>query len=340
MQSIEPRPAPEPKSSRFLRSVSAVFVLAVGLIVGGLSSLLIGSYGATLDTVPALRVGYNLWIGYQPLPIARDAGKMSNHIVLLEARSTSAILEALKFGTIDAAAVTLDEALRIANEGVPISVVLALDVSNGADVILARSPSVAQGRTAGRRIGVETDAVGAFVLHRWLALQNLQISDVTVVDIPPPNHPRAFSDFDVDFLVTYEPIASGNFAAGAVRVFDSSKIAGEIVDVFVVRRDRMNAQERNLRALGNAWFAGTRILLERTGDAIERLSRHQQLGSDDVALVLGKIHFPDPKENAEIFRQGRLRAAADWISRWLESEGSVVLWRSNLEFSDILAKVR
>lgn len=318
--------------------VRAIFILSTSLIAGGALLVMAGIYGTTLENATALRVGTNLWIGYQPLRIAQGSGELAHGIALLEARSTSSIMEALKIGTVDAATLTLDEAVRVASNGTPITVVLILDISDGADVVIARSEEIASAGPRGKRIGVEAGAVGALVLYRWLMLNGLDVSEVTIVDIAPPDHPRAFTELNVDFLVTYEPIASRSLPPQAVPMFDSSKIPGDIVDVLVVRSDRLRSQLTNIRKLKNAWFTATAAVSGRTPGALAHLSRHQELAADDIELLLGKLRFPDERENAEIFRRGHLKVATDRIDEWLKSAGIWAEYGRNLSFSDTLVR--
>ena len=295
-------------------------LVSVVVLTAGILLLAAGSFGTVFLAQPTLRLGTNLWIGYQPLPIARDANRLSDRIVLMESRSASTVMEAMRIGTIDAAAVTLDEAVRIANAGIPLSIALVLDISNGADVVLARTPQIAEAGPRGRRIGVETEAVGAYLLRRWLDRLGIPLSEIEVVDVPAAVHHRAFADPGVDFLVTFEPLASSDFARTAVRVFDSSRIPGEIVDVLAVRQDRMEEQRENLRKAVDAWFEGLKILEHDPTAGIERMARHQDVGTDEVRRMLGGLRFPDRAENLRILRQGDLRHSVESIRNWLAVE--------------------
>ncbi len=306
---------------------------ALGLLASGILLLAIGSFVDVFSAQPTLRLGTNLWIGYQPLHIARDAERLPSRVVLMEGRSTPPVMEALRIGTIDAAAMTLDEAIRIANEGVPVSIVLALDVSNGADVMLASTAEIAKAGPRGRRVGVETGAVGAYLLHRWLDRLGVPLSAVAIVDIPAALHHRAFDDFDIDFLATYEPIASNAFARSRARVFDSREIPSEILDVLVVRNDRIEVQRKNIKDTVDGWFAGLELLDRRFDRSIERLSRHQDIGPDEVRLMLERLRFPDRRENIRMFEQGDLRQSAESIRKWLATETIGDRSRANLGFT-------
>jgi NitT/TauT family transport system substrate-binding protein len=315
-------------------------LVALGLLVAGILLLAVGSFGAVFVTQPTLRLGTNLWIGYQPLQIARDANRLSDKVVLMESRSASTVIEAMRIGTIDAAALTLDETIRIANSGIPVSIALVFDVSNGADVVLARTPQLAAAGPRGRRIGVETEAVGAYLLHRWLDRLGIPLSAIEVVDAPAAIHHRAFADLDVDFLVTFEPLASSDFAGAATRVFDSSEIPGEIVDVLAIRQDRIDAQRANLRHVVDGWFSGLEILDTRFADGVARMARHQDIGPDEVRLMLSRLRFPDRAANERMFRGGELERSIESIRKWLATEIPVGPSHANLGYAPFALEKR
>jgi NitT/TauT family transport system substrate-binding protein len=312
-----PRP---PGSFWTVRRYGVAQMVALGLLATGILLLTIGSFSSIFATQPALRLGTNPWIGYQPLTIARDANQFSERVVLVQGRSAATVMEALRIGTIDAAAITLDEAIRIADAGTPISIALVLDISDGADVVLAKDPKVADAGPRGRKVGVETEAVGAYLLHRWLDRLGIPLSAIEVVDVVAAMHQRAFAELGVDFLVTFEPLASNDFAQTAIRVFDSREIPGEIVDVLAVRQDRIAAQRENLQHVVDGWFAGLALLDRRSADSIERIARHQDITPDEVRRMLGRLRFPDRVENARMFRQGDLQHSVEMLRNWLATE--------------------
>ena len=83
----------------------------------------------------------------------------------------------------------------------------------------------------GRRVGVESGALGAYVLARALQIAGLNRTDISVVSIPVPEQEQAFQGRRVDAVVTMEPNRTRLLAQGARQLFDSSQIPGEIVDV-------------------------------------------------------------------------------------------------------------
>ena len=88
-------------------------------------------------TPAPLRVGTNIWIGYESLYVAENRGLLARQAIrLITMRNASEVQQALHAGMLEAAAMSLDEALNLVEEGLDLRVVLGMDISHGADVVL------------------------------------------------------------------------------------------------------------------------------------------------------------------------------------------------------------
>jgi hypothetical protein len=91
-------------------------------------------------TPSPLRVGTNIWIGYESLYVAENRGLLARQAIrLITMRNASEVQQALHAGMLEAAAMSLDEALNLVEEGLDLRVVLVMGVSHGADVVLGLS---------------------------------------------------------------------------------------------------------------------------------------------------------------------------------------------------------
>ena len=126
--------------------------------------------GCGRDPEPVLRIGTNVWIGSEPLYLARDLGHLDSRAVrLVEYPSASEVLRAYRNQTIDGMVISMDELLGLAADGLQPKVILVVDVSHGADVVVGRPGMRTMMDLRGRRVAVERSALGAFVLARALA---------------------------------------------------------------------------------------------------------------------------------------------------------------------------
>lgn len=305
--------------------------VVVGVMIAGLAMLGFVWLGGVRVHDHPLRLGTNLWVGYEPLHLAKADGRLPDLVTVLEARSTSTVMEALKLGSIDGAALTIDEVLRLSADGVPLTIVAVLDVSRGADVVLAADMRRRDaGIRPGVRIGVERGAVGGFMLHRLLELKGIRPEDVSIVDVRPPEHEEAFATHGLDFLITYEPLASRLLAQGAKRLFDSAEIAGEVVDVLAIRTQELAKHRATVAALVEAWFSQIDAMQAPNQTWLPRLMERQALSQTDAHLILGSLDFPDRARNALYLKQGGLNVSLDKVERWLRSEGIPLDRKRNL----------
>lgn len=260
--------------------------------------LLLASCG---EPTQPLRVGTNVWPGYEPLYLARSLNLLSSQNArLVEYTSASQVMEALKDGAIQAAALTLDETLLLQESGLDVRVVLVMDYSKGADMLLSKPQFEDLHALKGRRIGVEDTALGAYMLDRALAHAGMTYRDVKVVPITEQAHEQAYKSGKVDAVVTFDPVASRLMTAGARKLFDSAQIPGEIVDVLVVRREPSGYPEAQLKSLLGAWYGGLDYLGKYPDKAAALMAPRMALDAAQTQVAFRGIHLPGRDENRKL----------------------------------------
>jgi len=102
-----------------------------------------------------LRVGTTLWPGYEPLYLAQEIKAYKEDIRMIHYPSTSEVLRAFKNHIVEAAALTLDEVVLLAESQIPVQIILVLDISEGADVIMAKPELKNMQGLVGAKVAVE-----------------------------------------------------------------------------------------------------------------------------------------------------------------------------------------
>lgn len=239
-----------------------------------------------------LAVGMNAWVGYDPLVLARDRGLVdARRLQVVELASAAEVQRSLRNGLLDAAALTLDEVMRLNHAGMDLRVVAVLDESAGADAVMAVPRITRPAQLRGEFVAVEDASVGALLLQRMLQGAGLQRADIVVVNIEAGQHLRALQEGRVAAAVTYAPITGPMRDAGFVTLFDSARIPGEIVDVLAVRREVIAQRPDAVDALLRAWDAGLQQLQRDPAQAAEALARGSDITPADYRQVLGGLHF-------------------------------------------------
>ena len=252
-----------------------------------------------------LRVGGNQWPGYEPLYLARDLKLWDKHqIRLIQYPSATEVLRAFRNRAIDAASLTLDEVLLLRQLDIPVSVILIHDFSNGADAIISHSGIQSVKQLKGKTIGVESSALGAFVLSRALEMNNMALQDISIRHVNFDVHEKAFTNNEVDAVVTFEPVISGLLSAGANKVFDSTMMPGEIIDVLVVHQDCMDKYSDVLKKLVNGWFRAVDYMKEEPFDAYQNISQRLHLTVPQVASSYKTIVLPNRSQNNDLLGSG------------------------------------
>lgn len=273
---------------------------------------------------PPLTVGTNTWTGYEPLYLARDLGLHEGlRLRLVELGSTTQSMDALRSGRLAMAGLTLDEALTLAQEGVPLKVIWVMDISRGADALVVRPGVAGLPDLRGRKVGVEQTAVGAYMLHAALEKAGLRSSDITVVPLPLDEHLAAWRDGQVDALVTFDPVLQILRGGGAQVVFDSGDVPGDIVDVLVARQEALDCCTPGIAQLLATHQRALHHLRTARADALQRMAPRLGLEPAEMDAALHGIDLPDAAGNHALLsgRPARLTTTAQRMARTMFDQG-------------------
>lgn len=247
---------------------------------------------------PPLSVGMNAWVGYDPLVLARDRQLIDQtQIKVVELATASETQRHLRNGLLDAAALTLDEVLRLRADGMDLRIVAVLDASHGADVVMSTSYIQRVEDLRGRAIAVEDTSVGALMLNRMLASAGMTRSDVTVIHEEASLHQELLRSGRAAAVVSYAPLSGILANAGYRPLFASDQIPGEILDVLVVRADVLRQRPEAVQALVQAWQNGLALLELDPVGAAASLAPGTDLTSDLYLKVITGLRFYSPAES-------------------------------------------
>jgi NitT/TauT family transport system substrate-binding protein len=256
--------------------------------------------GCTQPSASPLRIGTNPWLGYELMHLARHRQYFHGDAVrLVEMPNASASLRALAAGTLEGAGLTLDEVLSARARGLPLRVVAVVDVSHGADMLIAAPGTASLAALSGRRIGVEQSATGALMLDAALTRAGLAAADVRLVPLAVSEHLKAMADSRVDAVVSFEPVCSALLAQGAHRLFTSAEAPGLIVDVLAVRAEVPDTHGPALRALVAGLFRARADWLAAPAAMAPMLAPRLHLPPAEVVRAFGGVQLPDLAANRD-----------------------------------------
>lgn len=270
------------------------------------------------DQTDTLRIGANRWLGYGPLYLADDLHWMTpSGYRLVEYPHTTGVLRGYRNGLLDAALLTLDEALILQSNGQPVQILLVADVSAGADVLFAKPQITQLEQLRGQRIGVENSALGAFFLSRTLDLAKLQHGEVSVLDMPVNEHFAALSEGRIDAAINFASATASLAPLGVHPLLDSRALPNEIIDVLVINPMRVSSEQaRHLREL---WFTSQEQWFAQRQANDPRLSRRLGLSSDELSQTLAGLKIGDRALNQQLLANGTLQRSLEQLHDYLLS---------------------
>jgi NitT/TauT family transport system substrate-binding protein len=231
--------------------------------------------------------------------------------------------------------ISLDELFGLAVDGLQPRVILVVDVSHGADVVVGRRGMRSMRDLKDKSVAVEGGALGAFVLSRALAVNGMQPSDVNVVHLESNEQPSAFEKGQLDGAVTFDPYRAQFLKAGAVTLFDSTQIPGEIVDLLAVRasvvEQRPIALKGPRRLVRCARLHETRAEGSSAAHGIRQQTTAEQFLEDQQGLQI-----PSREENLRMLGGAKPELAVTG-RRLMALMLDAKLLRSDLEIEAVLA---
>jgi NitT/TauT family transport system substrate-binding protein len=280
-------------------------------------SLILLLSACTSRTSETLRLGTNIWPGYEPLYLARTNHYLDKKQVhLVEFSASSQVIRAYRNNLIDAAALTLDEVLLLLQTEENPKIILVLDISSGGDAIVAQPEITQFSQLAGRRIGVENNALGAYVLQRALIINGMQDSSVKIIQLDVSEQVKAFSSRKIDAVVTFDPVKNILLGKGGHVLFNSKQIPGEIIDVLIVREKFLNQHPESVRHLISGWHKALSYINNHPNKAALILGSRIKSNTTATLADYRGLKFPDLEANRELLyiKYPQLRATANKLT--------------------------
>jgi len=313
-----------PENRRLAKPPHAKNNILIPILIGLAGVALLALSACQPETVLPMRIGTDVWPGYEPLFFAQHTGGLNKKdFRLVEFSDSSEVGRAFRNGNLEAACLTLDEVFYTVQDDMNPVILLVLDESQGADVLLARPGIKSLAELKGKRIAVEVSAVETYTLTRALQHAGLTVKDVTPVYLPIEQHVAAFQAGSVDAVVTFEPVRTKLLALGAVDLFNSSMIPGEIVDVLVIHRDYLEKHPERGVALRQAWFAALEQIRRSPHDSAKLMAVREQVTAEEFEASLQGIHLPDEAESRALLggNEPKLLASAERLKTVMREAG-------------------
>jgi NitT/TauT family transport system substrate-binding protein len=272
------------------------------------------------SAAPALARPYQIgmihWIAYSPLNVADAKGfwrQQGVEVELINFASNQELNQALAQKRIDLALDMMGSWVGMYMQGVPLTLIAETDWSYGGDKIIAKK-DLDLSKLKGRTIGVYLNQPSAiFFLHQYLLRNNVQLTDVRIIEVAPEALADSFIAGRFRLIVNYDPQALRAMREGDGHVAaTSASFPGCIPEGLVARTDRLQTiPKSDLAGIYKGWVEAVKwsknadnwpaycnILNTRTFDGEAPYS------DGDLKAMLNSVSIHDVRTQLERNRDG------------------------------------
>jgi NitT/TauT family transport system substrate-binding protein len=284
------------------------FVLVLAMIAAVVS---------TADAAPKkdFKVAWSIYVGWMPWGYAADTGIVKKwadkYGLSIEVKQFNDYVESINqytAGGFDAVTITNMDALSIpAAGGVDTTAIVMGDFSNGNDAVILKGKSDLAA-IKGQKINLVEFSVSHYLLARALETKKLAEKDIKVVNTSDADMAAAYKTPEVTAVVTWNPIVAEILGSpDAKKVFDSSQIPGEIMDLMVVNTAVLKENPDFAKALVGIWYET--ITKMNAADADGKTAKEAMAKASGTDLAgfnsqLASTRLFDKPGDAEAFTKG------------------------------------
>lgn len=257
-----------------------------------LSVSLMFSSPAEATQKTSFKVCWTIYAGWMPWDYAASSGIMdkwaSKYGITVDVVQINDYIESINqytAGGFDGCTMTNMDALTIpAAGGVDSTALIVGDFSNGNDGIVIKGEGKTLADLKGQRVNLVELSVSHYLLARGLESVGLSERDIRVVNTSDADLVAAFATSGVQAVATWNPLLAEVAALPNVsKVFDSSQIPGEIIDLMVVNTRTLTANPALGKALAGAWYEVMSIMNSDTAAGQDARTQMAAAAGTDLA---------------------------------------------------------
>ena len=303
-----------------------------------LKTLLLTTALAATALSPALaqektefKVGWSIYVGWMPWGYLEDSGIMDKwadkygiDIEIVQFNDYIESINQYTAGAFDAVSATNMDALSIpAGGGVDTTALIVGDYSDGNDAIITKGGGDLAA-LAGTPVHLVELSVSHYLLARALDSVGLAERDLEgVVNTSDADMIAAYATPDVTTVVTWNPLVAEILAGpDATKIYDSSDIPGEIIDIMWANTDVLSANPDFGKAMAGAWYEVMGLMASGDEDALTAMA---EASGTDLAGYNAQLDatemFYDPAEAVAFTSGDELKATMTSVAEFLFDKG-------------------
>ena len=252
-----------------------------------------------------LALGMSGWTGFAPLSLADKAGifKKNGLDVELKMIPQKDRHLALASGAIQCAATTVETHVAWNANGVPITQIVQLDKSYGADGIAVRNDVKTFADLKGKTVAVSAPGTAPYFGLAWMLNKNgMTVKDVKTVSLEPQPAAQAFVAGQNDAAMTYEPYLStvrANPQAG--KILATTLDYPMVMDTVGCAPAWLKANPKAAQALVDSYFEALAMIKADPDKANEIMGSVVKQTGEQFAKSSAYLRWQDKAANQKFF---------------------------------------
>ncbi len=295
---------------------------------------LVGLAGpAAAEKKTDFKVCWSIYVGWMPWGHILDSGIMKKWadkygitVDVVQINDYVELINQYTAGGYDGCAMTNMDALSIpAGGGVDTTALIVGDFSNGNDAVLLKNDDTLAA-IKGQNVNLVELSVSHYLLARALDSVGLKEADITVVNTSDADMVAAYETPDVTAVVTWNPLVSTILDGGnAAKVFDSSQIPGEIIDIMMVNTQTLADNPDFGKALVGAWYEMMGLMSKDDDEAkAAKTTMAEASGTDlagyDAQLATTQMFYV-PQEAVDFVNNDKIVDTMKFVAQFLFDHG-------------------
>jgi NitT/TauT family transport system substrate-binding protein len=250
-------------------------------------------------------IGISGWTGFAPLTLAREAGifKKNGLDVSIKKIPQKDRHLAIASGDIQCAATTVETYIVWNANGVPITQLVQLDKSYGADGLAVRGNVTKIADLKGKTIGVDAPGTAPYFGLAWILKKNgMTMKDVTVATMSPQAAATAFIAGQNDAAMTYEPYLSGvRDKPDAGKIIATTLDYPMVMDTFGCTPTFIKANPKAAKALVDSYFEAVEMIKKDPAKSYEIMGADVKQTGEQFGKSAAFLRWQDKAANQKFF---------------------------------------
>ncbi|MDO8536317.1 MAG: ABC transporter substrate-binding protein [Candidatus Omnitrophota bacterium] len=225
-----------------------------------------------------INIAFQKWVGYGPFYLADEKGFFKDEgikLLFVDEQLDSARRDAFIAGMLDCEAATLDLLISKVAQNAPLTAVMKIDYSYGADAIVANQDIAKLEDLADKKISLARDDVGDTFVSTLFYKKVILPYSAAFVFVRPEEAAKTFLNGESDACATWEPYVSEALKKPGAHIIASTReYPGIIVDTLNVRNDLIKKEPAIIKKLLRGWFRAVKYYNEHPDESSRIIAKY------------------------------------------------------------------